>query len=76
MMRIKEKTYQNRRDFKAIYECEHCSFVSNDKDYDFGYDDRNFHDNVIPKFECKKCGKKASDEYVGAQTKYQEGFEI
>ena len=23
-MRIKEKTYQHRRDFKAIFVCEHC----------------------------------------------------
>ena len=23
-MRIKEITYQHRRDFQAIYECDHC----------------------------------------------------
>ena len=25
-MRIKEILWQNRRDFKAVYECEHCGY--------------------------------------------------
>lgn len=75
-MKIKEITYRNRRDFKAIYECEHCNYVSTEKEYGFGYDDRNFHDNVIPKFECKACGKKASESYEGMGTKYSEGYQI
>lgn len=43
-MKIKEYTYNNRRDFKAIYMCEECGFTKEA----WGYDDRNFHDNVVP----------------------------
>lgn len=71
-MRIKEITYQNRRDFKAIYECEHCG---NTKE-GWGYDDYNFHHNVIPKMECEKCGKKSSENYRPLETKYPEGMQI
>jgi len=53
-MRIKEITYQNRRDFKAIYECQHCGH----EEEGWGYDDSNFHNNVIPNMICKECGKK------------------
>jgi len=58
-VKIKSIVSQSRRDFTAIYECEHCG--ATDKSY--GYDDSYFHENVIPKMECKQCHKKASDEY-------------
>ena len=67
-MKIKEITYQNRRDFKAIYECEHCGYV--DEKDSWGYDDDNFHRNVIPKMKCPKCGKTAGDDYRPMGTKY------
>ena len=53
-MRIKQKTYQSRRDFKAIYECEHCGHVTKES---WGYDDANYHENVIPAMACTECGK-------------------
>ena len=71
-MRIKEITHQHRRDFQAIYECEHCGRTEKGS----GYDDANFHQNVIPKIECNKCGKTAGENYRPLQTKYPEGFQI
>jgi transcription elongation factor Elf1 len=71
-MRIKEITYQHRRDFKAIYECEHCGSIVKGG----GYDDANFHNNVIPMMVCKKCGKTADENYRPLTTKYPEGFQI
>ena len=71
-MKIKKILRQHRRDFFAIYECEHCN-----AEYEMGgYDDANFHQNVIPEFECRKCGKKASDDYRALTTKYPEGYQI
>lgn len=76
-MKIKRITYQNRRDFLAIYECEHCGYISQDeKEFGWGYDDRNYHDNVIPTFECPKCHKKAGKDYRGLETKYPEWQEV
>jgi transcription elongation factor Elf1 len=71
-MKIKEILSQNRRDFKAIYECEHCGHTETKG----GYDDANFHQNVIPHMVCKNCGKKSPDTYRGLQPKYPEGFQI
>ena len=71
-MRIKEITYQSRRDFQAIYECEHCGHTEKGS----GYDDANFHNNVIPSWHCPKCHKKASDTYRPLATKYPEGYQI
>src|SRR3990172_12667712 len=55
-----------RRDFYAIYECEHCCHELTGT----GYDDDNFHRNVIPKMKCKNCGKISPDEYRPFATKY------
>ena len=71
-MRIKEIVRQSRRDFVAIYECEHCGAEKKDS----GYDDANFHENVIPKFECPKCKKTAGENYRPLATKYPEGFQV
>jgi len=56
MMKIIKILNQHRRDFRAIYECEDCGY----KVEGSGYDDRNFHDNVIPNIECGKCGKSSN----------------
>lgn len=64
-MKIIKITSQNRRDFWADYECEHCKFTHNES----GYDDSNFHDNCIPDMECPKCKKKAKD-YRPLKPKY------
>lgn len=71
-MRIKEITSQSRRDFQAVYVCEHCG---NEVKMG-GYDDDNFHVNVIPNMKCKACGKTASDTYRPLATKYPEGMQI
>ncbi len=65
-MRIKTITRQHRRDFYAIYECEHCGHT--EKKY--GYDDSYFHKEVIPKMKCSKCGKTADENYRPLGTKY------
>lgn len=74
-MKIKQILKQHRRDFTAIYECEGCGFTVED----YGYDDRNFHDNVIPLMKCDKCGKTSSElgvEYRALTTKYPDGYQI
>ena len=58
-MRIKEIISQHRRDFKAIFECEHCGYTETKS----GYDDANYHQNVISKMKCSKCGKVAGENY-------------
>lgn len=65
-MKIKEIVSQNRRDFRAIYVCEHCG----EERKGSGYDDDNFHQNVIPDMKCKKCGKAVDDNYRPLTTKY------
>ncbi len=65
-MKIKTITSQHRRDFTAIYECEHCSHTKKGS----GYDDANFHQNVIPEMKCPKCGKSAGADYRPLTTKY------
>ena len=47
-MKIKTIKSQNRRDFHAVYECEHCGATTES----YGYDDDNFHRNVIPDMVC------------------------
>jgi len=71
-MKIKKIISQNRRDFSAIYECEHCGFIVEGE----GYDDANFHKNVIPSMKCPKCMKKAGENYKPLTTKYPEGFQV
>jgi len=66
-MKIKTITSQHRRDFHAIYVCEHCGYEHEGS----GYDDDNFHQNVIPVMKCPKCGEKAPDNYRALITKYQ-----
>jgi transcription elongation factor Elf1 len=71
-MKIKEITSQSRRDFRAIYVCEHCGHEENGS----GYDDANFHQNVIPDMKCGKCDKKAADNYRPLAPKYPEGKQL
>ena len=56
-MRIKEITNQHRRDFYCVYECQHCGHTEKGS----GYDDANFHENVIPRMECSACGKSGGE---------------
>ena len=71
-MKIKEIVSQYRRDFTAIYECEHCGYTTKGR----GYDDANFHNNVIPAMKCEKCGPAASENYRPLATKYPEGMQL
>jgi rubrerythrin len=71
-MQIKKILSQYRRDFSAVYICEHCNH-----EYEcYGYDDSYFHENVIPEMSCPSCGKKASDEYIPRETKYPDSTVI
>lgn len=64
-MRIKEILSQNRRDFSALFVCPFCGYEEEKP----GYDDANFHLNVIPKGMIKmrenRAGRKklSSVEY-------------
>jgi len=71
-MKIKKKLSQHRRDFTAIYECEHCGETEKSR----GYDDANFHQNVIPEMKCKKCGKTADESYKPIGTRYPECMQV
>jgi len=68
-MKIQKITYQNRRDFQAVYVCEGCGNTVESS----GYDDSYFHENVIPQMKCKKCGKTSAEcnaNYRPFATKY------
>lgn len=67
-MKIKTILSQSRRDFKAIYVCEHCGV----EEQGYGYDDDNFHRNVVPTKVCKSCGKKAPNDFRPVGTKHHE----
>ena len=71
-MKIKKILSQSRRDFRAIYVCEHCG----QEEQGYGYDDKYFHEQVIPKRKCGKCGKTASDNYVPKTPKYEDSMVI
>ena len=71
-MKIKQITSQHRRDFEAIYVCEHCGHEYKGS----GYDDCNFHARVIPGMTCPICGKKAADNYRPLATKYHDNMQV
>jgi len=65
-MKIKKIVGQHRRDFTAIYVCEHCGY----EEASPGYDDEYFHKSVIPAMVCKKCKQKADSQYRPLAPKY------
>jgi predicted RNA-binding Zn-ribbon protein involved in translation (DUF1610 family) len=74
-MKINKITHQHRRDFQAIYECEACGHKCEGR----GYDDDNFHRNVIPTMRCPQCGETSAScgaDYRPLTTKYPEGYQI
>jgi len=71
-MKIERIVSQSRRDFKAIYVCEHCGFKYEGN----GYDDSYFHNTVIPEMKCKQCNKSASENYRPLTTKYPDGITV
>lgn len=68
-MKIQKILNQHRRDFFAIFECEHCGATREGS----GYDDTYFHKTVIPDMVCEKCEKKADKDYRPLTTKYPDG---
>ena len=68
-MKIKEITSQHRRDFRADMICEHCGNIERNVS---GYDDHFFHNDVIPKWKCEKCGKTAKENYRPLAPKYSQ----
>lgn len=71
-MHIKKILKQHRRDFTAIYLCEHCGYEHEAR----GYDDANFHQNVVPKMHCEVCNRTAGDDYRPLAPKHPEGAQI
>jgi predicted RNA-binding Zn-ribbon protein involved in translation (DUF1610 family) len=71
-MKIKEIISQHRRDFRAVYECEHCGHTEKGS----GYDDGHFHNNVIPSMICQSCGKAAPENYRPLAAKYPDSAVI
>lgn len=58
-MKIKEWLSQHGNDFWCTYECEHCGHETKEQS---GYNDANFHNNVIPAKHCSDCGLNRSGE--------------
>ena len=71
-MFIKKFVSRSRRDFHAIYKCEFCGH----EEERYGYDDGNFHNNVIPKMICKNCGKKSGSPYKQVATRYNDSVTV
>jgi len=71
-MKIQKIISQHRRDFMAIYECEHCGHTYEGGGYDDGY----FHGKVVPSMRCPECNKTAADDYVPRDTKYPDGMVV
>lgn len=73
-MFIKEIISQHRRDFSALLECEHCGHQQH---LATGYDDANYHNNVIPALECPQCKRTADmSTYHPWATRYPEGMQV
>ena len=58
-MEVVRRFDQNRRDLKIDIVCEFCGNEEKDKS---AYDDYHFWANVVPVWECKKCGKSTRSE--------------
>lgn len=58
-MKIDKIIFHNQRfDFKAIFKCEHCGHT-----YEaWGYDDYNYHYNVVSNVCCSACGLNSNKE--------------
>ncbi len=71
-MRIKKILSQHRRDFRAIFACEHCD----EETQQGGYDDGHFHQNVVPAMVCGSCGETAGADYRPLATKHADGVQV
>jgi len=60
------KTYNwNRRDFSYDAKCQFCGHVTNDN---YGYDDDNYYNNVVPNTKCKNCGESTISKGQAVET--------
>ena len=65
---------RSRNDFWGTTECEHCGFVDTNAK---GYDDFNYHENVVPSLRCPACLSTAQDtptadvQALGEQARYE-----
>ena len=57
-MKIKDITYSNRNDFKAVFMCEKCKHEFEA----WGYSDTNYYNYVIPNAICPNCGLNSNGE--------------
>lgn len=57
-MHIQRYTFQLRNDFSAVIQCPHCMFTTELKG---GYNDANYHNNVLPAMKCENCGHSERD---------------
>lgn len=57
-MNIKQITYSNNNDFKAVFVCPLCNYEYTA----WGYSDSNFYNNVMPNAICSKCEKNSHGE--------------
>lgn len=72
-MHIEQIMWQYRRDFRAVYRCEHCGATELGE----GYDDAFYHARVVPELACAACGQTADkDTYRPLTTKYPEGMQV
>lgn len=51
-------TDQSRNDLYGVLKCEHCGFECK---LVGGYDDDNWHYNVLPARKCASCGRTRND---------------
>lgn len=65
-MYIKRKTFQSRRDFHALMDCEFCDASS--IELKTGYDDAYYHGTVIPAMKCASCGHSGDEKSSGPRT--------
>ena len=80
-MRIKKIVSQDRRDFTAIYKCEHCGFtyiavIISITFKGNGYDDSYSHYGVIPQMKCPRCKNTAGEDYRPLSTKYPDDVQV
>lgn len=74
-MKIYSILSTHRFDFTAIMQCQFCDgFQTNPS----GYDDLNYHNEVIPRIECLWCGKNSagSDNAVVKGKKIQKAEKL
>jgi len=77
-MKLIKVLSRSRRDFQGEYKCEFCGHIETDSSMN-SYDDRFYHDNVIPSKVCVECGKSTiseGGEVTHTPTLYPDWFQI